>query len=187
MEKSFAGIQGFFRSHRFSQRNFFSDNGISLIVSAVKNAGSIREKSSCEPWESVLTEGYEATSVDLRKAYDAVVVKRKEARDTSERWFGVRSVESSEVGSHLVGLECGYPKLLRLDRLNTCLGLCLLGVSLVVVQHYLFEALGKESAREVRHLLPLLAPNDCSNLTTSQLLCQKEEGCILKIPTLNAL
>ena len=31
------------------------------------------------------------------KAYDAVVVMRKNARDTSERWFGVLSVESSEV------------------------------------------------------------------------------------------
>ena len=36
--------------------------------------------------------------MDLMKAYDAVVVRRKEARDTSERWFGVRSIESSEVG-----------------------------------------------------------------------------------------
>ena len=27
-----------------------------------------------------------------------MVVRRKEARDTSERWFGVRSIESSEVG-----------------------------------------------------------------------------------------
>ena len=42
--------------------------------------------------------GHEATLVDLRKAYDAVVVRRKEARDTSKRWFGVRNVESSEIG-----------------------------------------------------------------------------------------
>ena len=46
----------------------------------------------------MLPEGYDATVVDLRKAFDAVVVRRKDARDTSERWFGVRSVESSEVG-----------------------------------------------------------------------------------------
>ena len=46
----------------------------------------------------MLPQGYEATSDDLRKAYDAVVVRRKEARDPSEIWFGVRSVESSEVG-----------------------------------------------------------------------------------------
>ena len=46
----------------------------------------------------MLPEGYEATLVDLRKAFDAVVVRRKYAGDTSERWFGVRSVDSSEVG-----------------------------------------------------------------------------------------
>ena len=98
VEKSIACIQDFVRSPRFTQRDFFSDNGISLLVSAVNVAGSIREQSTCEPWANVLPEGYEATSVDLRKAYDAVVVRQKEARDTSARWFGVRSVESSEVG-----------------------------------------------------------------------------------------
>ena len=67
-------------------------------MSAVNAAGSIRNQSTIEPWANVLPEGYGATLVDLRKAYDAVIVRRKEARDTSERWFGVRSVESSEVG-----------------------------------------------------------------------------------------
>ena len=68
------------------------------MMSAVSAAGSMRDQSTCEPWASVLPDGYEATFADLRKAYDVVVVRRKEAHDTSERWFGVRSVESSEVG-----------------------------------------------------------------------------------------
>ena len=46
---------------------------------------SVRDQSTCEPWANVLLEGYEATLVDLRTAYDVVVVRRKEARDTSER------------------------------------------------------------------------------------------------------
>ena len=87
-----------FQITSFTQRDFSSDNGINLLVSAIDAAGSIRDQSTCEPWVNVLPEGYEATLVDLRKAYDAVLVRRKEARDTSERWFGVRSVESSEVG-----------------------------------------------------------------------------------------
>ena len=58
----------------------------------------MRDQSTCEPWANVLPDGYEATLVDLKNAYDVVVVRRKEARDTSERWFGMRSVESSEVG-----------------------------------------------------------------------------------------
>ena len=96
VEKSIACIQDFVRSPRFTQRYFFSDNGVFLLVSAVN--GSMCDQSTCEPWVSVLPDGYEATLVDLKKEYDVVVVRRKEARDTSERWFGVRSVESSEVG-----------------------------------------------------------------------------------------
>ena len=98
VEKSIACVQDFVRSARFTQRDFLSDNGVNLLVSAVNDAGSIRDQSSCEPWASVRPDSYEATLVDLRKAYDVVVVRRKEARDTSEGWFGVRSVESSEVG-----------------------------------------------------------------------------------------
>ena len=105
-------------------------------------------------------------------------------RDGSECavWSHLRS------GSHFVTLECWYQMLLRLGRLNTCLSLCLLVISplLVVLQCHV-EALEKESAREVRHLLPLLHRNDYLNLTSSQLFCQKEEGCILKIQTLNVL
>ena len=98
VEQSIACIQDFVRSPRFTQRDFFSDNGVNLLVSAVNAAGSMRDQSTYEPWANVLPDGYEATFADLRKAYDVVVVRRKEARDTSERWFGVRSVESSEVG-----------------------------------------------------------------------------------------
>ena len=98
VEKSIACIQDFVRSSRFTQRDFFSDNGINLLVSAVNAAGSMRDQSTFEPWATVLPEGYEATLANLKKAYDDVVVRRKEAWDTSERWFGVRSVESSEVG-----------------------------------------------------------------------------------------
>ena len=98
VEQSIACVQSFVRSPRFTQRDFFSDNGIILLLFAVNAAGSMREHSTYELWVNVLPEGYEATLVDLRKAIDAVVVRRKEARDTSERSFEVRSVESSEVG-----------------------------------------------------------------------------------------
>ena len=45
----------------------------------------------------MLPEGYAVVVSDLKKAYDVVVVRRKDAPDTSERWFGVASVESSGV------------------------------------------------------------------------------------------
>ena len=98
VEASIACVQSFSPSPRFTQRDFFSDNGITLLVSAVNAAGSVPDKLTGEPWANVLPEGYEATLVDLKKAYNAWVVRRKDAWDTLERWFGVRSVESSENG-----------------------------------------------------------------------------------------
>ena len=181
-------VQSFVCSPRFTQRDFFSDNGINLLVCAVNAAGSIRDQSTCQPRANVLPGGYEATLVDLRKAQDAVVVRRKDARIPQRGgvecavWSRLRSV------SHFVRLECGYQMLMRLGRMNNCLSLFLLGISPVVVvpQRHL-EALEKESARGVRHPLSLLHPNDYLSLTTGQLFCQKEEGCVLKIQTLNAL
>ena len=90
---SIACVQSFVRSPRITQRDFVSDNGIGLIMSAVNVAGAIREKLNFDPRENVLPEGYEATVVDLKKAFDALVVRWKDAHDTSERWFGVRNVE----------------------------------------------------------------------------------------------
>ena len=61
VERSIACVLSFVRSPRFTQRDFFSDNGINLLVSAVNAAGSMRDQSTCEPWANVLPEGYEAT------------------------------------------------------------------------------------------------------------------------------
>ena len=97
VETLIACVQSFVRSPCFTQRDFFNDLGMTLLVSAVNAAGSLRDESTCVPWANVLPEGFESTLVDLQ-AYDAVAVRQNDARDTSERWFGVRSVESSEVG-----------------------------------------------------------------------------------------
>ena len=91
-------VQSFVRDPLITQRDFFTDNGISILLSAVNVAGSVCEDSVYDPWAVICPEGYAAVVSDLQKAYDVVVVRRKEARDTSERWFGVASVASSAVG-----------------------------------------------------------------------------------------
>ena len=40
VEQSIACVQSFVHSPRFTQRGFFNDNGINLLVSAVNAAGS---------------------------------------------------------------------------------------------------------------------------------------------------
>ena len=42
--------------------------------------------------------GNDAVVRDLKKAHGVVAVRRKDARDTSEGWFGVNGVESSVIG-----------------------------------------------------------------------------------------
>ena len=69
-----------------------------MLLSAVNIAGNVCEDSVYDPWAVISPEGYAAVFADLKRAYDVVVVRRKDARDTSERWFGVASVASSVVG-----------------------------------------------------------------------------------------
>ena len=69
-----------------------------MLLSAVNVAGSVCEDSVYDPWAVIPPEGYAAVVADLKRAYVVVVVRRKDARDTSKRWFGVASVASSAVG-----------------------------------------------------------------------------------------
>ena len=69
-----------------------------MLLSAVNVAGSVCEDSVYGPWAVISADGYAAVVSDLKRAYDVVVVRQKDARDTSERWFGVGSVASSAVG-----------------------------------------------------------------------------------------
>ena len=98
IDSAFCCVQSFVRDPLFTQRDFFTDNGISMLLSAVNFAGSVCEDSVYEPWAVICPEGYAAVVSDLRKAYDIVVARWKEAQDTSERWFDVASVASSAVG-----------------------------------------------------------------------------------------
>ena len=85
------------RSPRFTQRDFFSDKETGLPTSAITAAETLREESWYKRWTGALPEGYEATIDDLKKAH-VVVVRRKDTRDISERWFAVRNLESTKVG-----------------------------------------------------------------------------------------
>ena len=86
------------RNHLFTQWDFITDNGISMLLSAVNIASSVCENSVYNPWNRILPEGHGAVADDLKKAYDVVVVRHRDALDNSERWLGVASVESAVVG-----------------------------------------------------------------------------------------
>ena len=91
-------VQIFVRDPLFTQRDFFTDNRISMLLSAVNVASGVCEDSVYDPWAVISTEGNCAVVADLKTAYDVVVVRRKDAWDTSERCSRVASVASSVVG-----------------------------------------------------------------------------------------
>ena len=82
----------------FTQRDFFTDNGFLMLLSAVNISGSVYENSVYDTWNVMLPNRYAAVVADFKNAYDVGVIRRKNNRDTSECWFGVASVESSVVG-----------------------------------------------------------------------------------------
>ena len=91
-------IQSYVRLPLFTQRDFFRDNRTPMLLNAVNVAGSVSEDSVYDAWNRVLPKVYDAVDRGLRMAYSVLVVLRKDAPVTSERWFDLRSVESSVVG-----------------------------------------------------------------------------------------
>ena len=61
-------VQIYVRNLLFTQRDFFTDNGISTLLSALNIAGSVCEDSVYDPWNCILSEGYDAVVRDLKKA-----------------------------------------------------------------------------------------------------------------------
>ena len=89
-----------------------------MLLSAVNVAGSVCEDSVYDPWAVISPEGYAAVVTGLKRAYDVVVVRRKDARDTSERWFGVKSVESSVVGESSGQQAVRISKVVEVDQVE---------------------------------------------------------------------
>ena len=56
--------------------------------SAVNAAATVCLEPLYEPWTNVSSEGHTAVVCDLKKVSDVVLVRQKNARDTSERRFG---------------------------------------------------------------------------------------------------
>ena len=90
-------VQDFVRHLLFTQRNFFSETGISTLKTAVAAADAFRHSSEFDPWGAI---GVEVGPVvaDLKSCREKIVSRRKVVKDTRERWFGAETVASSAVG-----------------------------------------------------------------------------------------
>ena len=91
-----ACVQDFVRHPLFTQGNFFSETGISMLNTAVTVADAVQNSNRLDPWGAI---GVEAGPViaDLKSCREKIVSRRKAVKDTRERWFGAKTVASSAV------------------------------------------------------------------------------------------
>ena len=79
-----ACVQDFLRLPLFTQRNFFSENGISMLNTAVTAADAVRNSAKFDPWGAIDVEAGPVIA-DLKSCREKVVSQRKAVNVTRER------------------------------------------------------------------------------------------------------
>ena len=79
--------QDFFRSPHFTHKSFLSESALTMLFDSVAIADSITSSSVCAPWSVLGTTCAGHVVSDLCARWDRVVLRRRTAKDTSERWY----------------------------------------------------------------------------------------------------
>ena len=80
-------VQDFDWSPHFTQRNFFSETGLTILSESVAIADSIASSPVYAPWSVVASASANQVIADMCACWDRVVLRRRSAKDTSERWY----------------------------------------------------------------------------------------------------
>ena len=80
-------VHDFVRSPHFTQRNFFSETGLTMLSESVAIADSITSSPVYAPWSVVESASSRQVISDLCLCWDRAVLRRRTAKDTSERWY----------------------------------------------------------------------------------------------------
>ena len=80
-------VQDFARSPHFTQRNFFSESGLTMLSESIAIADSITSSPVYAPWSVVESASASQVISDLCACWDRMVLRRRTAKDTSERWY----------------------------------------------------------------------------------------------------
>ena len=80
-------VQDFVQSPHFTQRNFFSETGLSMLSESVAIADSVTSSPVYAPWNVVASASASQVISDLCACWDRVVLRCRTSKDTSERWY----------------------------------------------------------------------------------------------------
>ena len=86
MKGAVACVQDFVRHPLFTERNFFSVTGISMLNTAVAAADAVRHSSKFDPWGANRVEASPVIA-DLNSCPEKVLLRREAVKDTRERSF----------------------------------------------------------------------------------------------------
>ena len=94
-------VQGFLRDPVFTQLNFISKLGVTLLSEAAATSHSTTSSSMYAPWSEVESELSRQVIRCLKKCFDTALDRRRIVKDTSEQWHDLGVVRPSSVKSSL--------------------------------------------------------------------------------------
>ena len=88
-------VQDFVRSPHFTQRNFFSDSGVTISAEPAAICDSITNSAVFEPWSHVETASRSQVVDEVCACVNQAVDRRRAVKDSQEQWYAVGGIRPS--------------------------------------------------------------------------------------------
>ena len=92
-------VQDFVRNPHFTQRNFFSDSGVTMMAESAAICDSITNSAVSEPWSHVETASCSQVVAELFVCVNQAVDQRRALKDSPEQWYAVGGIRPSSEDS----------------------------------------------------------------------------------------
>ena len=92
-------VQDFVRSPHFTQRNFFSDSGITMLAESAAISDRITRSAVFEPWSHVETMSRSQVVADVCGCVNEALDWRRVVKDSQEQWYAVGGIRPSSEDS----------------------------------------------------------------------------------------
>ena len=92
-------VQDFVRSPHFTQRNFFSDSGVTMLAESAAICDTITNSAMFEPWSHVETATRSQVVAEVCACVNLAVDRRRAVKDSQEQWFAVGGIRPSSEDS----------------------------------------------------------------------------------------
>ena len=90
-------VRDFMRSPHFTQRNFFSDSGVTMLAESAAICDSITNSAVFEPWSHVASRSQVVAEVCA--CVNQAVDTRRAVKDSQEQWYAVVGIRPSSEDS----------------------------------------------------------------------------------------